>query len=65
MTVVNEERHLRNAVERLLDQDYAGDLDIAIAVGPSKDGTRAVAQALSDAHPHVRVVDNPSGRTPS
>ena len=65
MTVVNEERHLRHAVEKLLDQDYSGDLDIAIAVGPSKDGTHAVAQTLADAHPHVRVVDNPTGRTPA
>ncbi len=65
MTVVNEERHLRHAVEKLLDQDYPGDLDIAIAVGPSKDGTHDVAQALADAHPNVRVVDNPTGRTPS
>jgi len=65
MTVVNEERHLRHAVERLLQQDYPGELDISIAVGPSKDRTRDVAQALADANSHIHVVDNPSGRTPS
>ena len=65
MTVVNEERHLRQAVERLLEQDYPGELDIAIAVGPSKDRTRQVAQALADANGHIHVVDNPSGKTPS
>ena len=65
MTVVNEERHLRHAVERLLRQDYPGELDISIAVGPSRDRTREVAQELADANPHIHVVDNPSGRTPS
>ena len=43
MTVVNEERHLAHAVERLLEQDYPGELDIVIAVGPSRDRTREVA----------------------
>jgi hypothetical protein len=65
MTVVNEERHLRHAVERLLEQDYPGELDISIAVGPSKDRTRQVAQELADANSHIHVVDNPSGKTPS
>lgn len=65
MTVVNEERHLAHAVERLLRQDYPGELDIVIAVGPSKDGTREVARALSEAREHVHVVDNPTGRTPA
>ncbi len=65
MTVVNEERHLRHAVDRLLDQDYPGELDIVIAVGPSKDRTRAVADGIAAANDHVHVVDNPSGRTPS
>ncbi len=65
LTVVNEERHLAHAIDRLLDQDYPGELDIVIAVGPSKDRTRAVADDLAQQHAHVRVVDNPSGRTPA
>lgn len=65
MTVVNEERHLRDAVERLLEQDYPGELDIVIAVGPSRDRTRAVADDIAAQHPHVRIVDNPTGRTPA
>jgi succinoglycan biosynthesis protein ExoA len=63
--VVNEERHLTHAVERLLRQDYPGDLHIVIAVGPSKDRTRDVADGLAAANDHVHVVDNPSGRTPA
>ena len=65
MTVVNEERHLGHAVQRLLEQDYPGSLDIVIAVGPSKDRTREVADGLAAANPHVLVVDNPTGRTPA
>jgi len=65
MTVVNEERHLRHAVERLLAQDYPGDLHIVIAVGPSKDRTHKVADTLAAENDHIHVVDNPTGKTPS
>lgn len=65
MTVVNEERHLEHAVERLLAQDYPGELDIVIAVGPSRDRTLEVAQRIAGAHTNVVVVDNPTGRTPA
>jgi len=65
MTVINEERHLADAVEALLRQDYPGALEIVIAVGPSHDRTRDVADDLASRHDHVHVVDNPSGRTPS
>ncbi len=65
MTVLNEERHLLEAVEALLGQDYPGALEIVVAVGPSQDRTREVADGLAARHDHVHVVDNPSGRTPS
>ena len=64
MPVVNEERHLAAAVARILDQDYPGSIDVAIAVAPSRDRTQAVADELArDAR--VIVVANPSGRTPA
>jgi hypothetical protein len=65
MTVLNEERHLWHAVDKLLHQDYPGELDIVIAVGPSKDRTHEVARDIAQANGHVHVVENPSGRTPS
>ena len=65
MTVLNEERHLEHAIEALLQQDYPGQLDIVVAVGPSHDRTQEVADSLAAAHEHVHVVANPSGRTPS
>jgi succinoglycan biosynthesis protein ExoA len=65
MTVINEERHIAEVIDRLLQQDYPGELDIVVAVGPSRDRTRDVAQQVADSHEHVTVVDNPSGRTPA
>lgn len=65
MPVVNEERHLTQAVDRILRQDYTGPLDVVIAVGPSHDRTQQVADALAEAHPQVCVVPNPSGKTPA
>lgn len=65
MTVLNEERHLAEAVEALLRQDYRGPLDVVVAVGPSSDRTREVADGLAQRHQHVHVVDNPTGKTPA
>jgi len=65
MTVINEERHLADVIDRLLLQDYPGELEIVVAVGPSKDRTHDVARAVEREHDHVTVVDNPSGRTPA
>ena len=65
MPVVNEERHLRAAVERILAQDYPGPLEVVMAVGPSRDRTREIADALAAEHADVHVVPNPTGRTPA
>ena len=63
--VLNEERHLADAVRRILDQDYPGPIEVVLALGPSRDRTDAVAAALGAADPRVRTVRNPTGRTPS
>ncbi|MBI4939465.1 MAG: glycosyltransferase family 2 protein [Actinobacteria bacterium] len=62
--VLNEERHLSDAVARILEQDYPGDLEVVLALGPSKDRTDEVAARLAAADPRVRLVRNPTGRTP-
>ncbi|MDO5629685.1 MAG: glycosyltransferase family 2 protein [Mobilicoccus sp.] len=64
MPVLEEERHLRAAVRRVLAQDYPGELEVVLAVGPSKDRTQEVADALAAEDSRVRIVANPSGRTP-
>lgn len=64
MPVLNEERHLRAAVRSILDQDYPGELEVVLALGPSRDRTDQVAAALA-ADPRVSTVASPSGRTPN
>ncbi len=49
--VLNEERHLRDAVQMILAQDYAGPLEVVLALGPSKDRTDEVAAQLGDRGP--------------
>lgn len=63
--VLQEAAYLESAVEHLLQQDFQGPLEIVLALGPSTDGTTAIAERLAAAHPQLRLVDNPSGRTPS
>ena len=65
MTVRDEERHLRACVQHVLDQDYPGELELVVAVGPSRDDTTRIARELAAAEPRVVLVQNPSGRTPS
>lgn len=65
MPVLDEERHLADAVRHILAQEYPGELEIVIALGPSKDRTSQIAAELAAADPRIRTVPNPSGRTPS
>ncbi|GAA3750641.1 glycosyltransferase family 2 protein [Salinactinospora qingdaonensis] len=65
MTILNEERHLAAAVRHVLDQDYPGELEMIVAVGPATDGTREVADSIAAVEPRVKVVDNPTGHTPA
>ncbi|MCW2496477.1 glycosyltransferase family 2 protein [Jatrophihabitans sp.] len=65
MTALNESRHLAGAVESVLAQDYAGPLELVVAVGPSHDDTVEIAAQLAAANPRMSVVENPTGRTPA
>src|ERR1700754_212815 len=64
MPVLNEERHLADAVSRILTQDYPGELELVLAVGPSRDRTHEIAERLAAEDPRVIMVANPTGRTP-
>jgi succinoglycan biosynthesis protein ExoA len=65
MPVRNEERHLAEAVRHILEQDYPGELELVLAVGPSRDRTLAIADQLAADNSRVRVVANPTGKIPS
>jgi cellulose synthase/poly-beta-1,6-N-acetylglucosamine synthase-like glycosyltransferase len=65
MPVLNEERYLGDAVRHILAQDYPGELEIVIALGPSRDNTDAIAAELCAADARVHTVPNPTGKTPA
>jgi glycosyltransferase involved in cell wall biosynthesis len=65
MPVLDEERHLRGAVQAILAQEYAGELEVVIAIGPSTDRTDEIAAQLVAEDPRVHTVPNPTGRTPA
>jgi glycosyltransferase involved in cell wall biosynthesis len=65
MPVRNEERHLAEAVSRILAQDYPAEFELILAVGPSRDRTMAIARSLALDDPRVRVLENPTGKIPS
>jgi succinoglycan biosynthesis protein ExoA len=63
MPVRNEQTHLVGAVESVLAQNYAGKLEIILAIGPSVDETDRVAKELAAKHANVKLIDNPKGLT--
>ncbi|MER6169746.1 glycosyltransferase family 2 protein [Streptosporangium sp. NPDC001681] len=63
--VLNEERHLREAVRQVLSQRYEGPIEVVLAIGPSRDRTQEVADEIAADDPRVIVVPNPTGRTPN
>ncbi len=63
MPVLNEESHLEASVQSILDQNYSGQLEIILALGPSHDKTNQVAADLAKRVPALRFIDNPRGLT--
>jgi succinoglycan biosynthesis protein ExoA len=65
MPVRNEERHLAESVRHVLSQDYPGEFELVLAVGPSADRTEQIAAELAAAEPRLTVVPNPTGQIPA
>lgn len=65
MPVLNEERHLADAVDRIMAQDYPGELELVLSLGPSRDRTNEIATRLAAGDPRIVLVSNPTGRTPN
>ena len=63
--VLNEERHLADAVAMIAAQDYPGEFEVVLALGPSSDRTDEVAAGLAQADSRVILVRNPTGKTPA
>lgn len=65
MPVLNEAEYLAEAVDAVLVQDHEGPIEVVLALGPSRDRTNEVAAAIAAKDTRIRLVQNPSGRTPS
>ena len=65
MPILNEAAHLKAALAAVREQAYPGRLRAIMAIGPSTDGTEAVAADLAALDTDLVVVDNPTGKTPT
>ncbi|MGW4705756.1 glycosyltransferase family 2 protein [Streptomyces sp. NPDC004285] len=69
MPVLDEERYLRTSVRHILEQEYDGEMEVVIALGPSTDRTDEIAAELvretASGGRRVLTVPNPTGRTPA
>lgn len=64
MPVLNEAGYLRDSVQSILEQDYPGDHELVLALGPSTDGTTQLATELARADNRIRLVENPGRDIP-
>ena len=62
MPVLNEEKYLESAVLSILAQEFAGPVEVILALGPSTDATDVIAENLALAYP-VTLVRNTAGTT--
>ena len=63
LPILNEERYLEDTVAAILTQDYAGEFEVILALGPSKDQTDEIATRIAESDSRVVLVSNPTGRT--
>ena len=64
IAVLNEEANLAATIRSISQQDYKGEVEIILALGPSTDKTNQVATALAKIDLRIKLIDNPSGKTP-
>lgn len=65
MPVLNEEGFLEAAVHTILAQEYAGEKELVLALGPSRDRSNDIAERLAAVDPRVRLIDNPDRDIPA
>jgi glycosyltransferase involved in cell wall biosynthesis len=63
--VLDEGRHIREAVQGMTAQQFDGAVEFLFADGRSNDDTRAQLERLAQADPRIRVLDNPRRGTAS
>lgn len=62
----NEEAHIGQCLAALVGQDYPSDLiEIFVVDGQSSDRSREIVRDMADEHPWIKLLDNPSRKTPA
>lgn len=64
MPVLNEADTLRDAVVAVLNQDYPGEQELILALGPSTDSTNEIATELAQQDARITLVHNPERDIP-
>ncbi|MGI9007410.1 MAG: glycosyltransferase family 2 protein [Streptosporangiaceae bacterium] len=65
MPVRDAELLLPESVSQVLGQAYPGEIELVLAVGPSKDKTAHIAEQLAAADSRIKVVANTTGQIPN
>ncbi len=63
LPILNEARDLKECISAILQQDYDGNLEVILALGPSTDNTNQIADSLAQVDPRIKLVNNPTGKT--
>jgi len=63
LPVLNEAPHLEESISAILAQDYHGEFQVILALGPSKDDTNQIAEKIAEGDKRVILISNPSGKT--
>ncbi|MCU1543572.1 MAG: glycosyl transferase family 2 [Microbacteriaceae bacterium] len=59
MPVLNEALYIESAIATVFHQDYPGEKELILALGPSTDGTDDIVARLAAADPRISTVRNP------
>lgn len=62
--VLNEEAHIRDAVETMRSQHFEGEVEFIFIDGRSEDRSAEILRELAAQDKRIRLLDNPSRRTP-
>ncbi len=65
LPVLNEEKYLAATLAAITSQDFNGDFEIILALGPSKDRTNEIAAQLAKEDSRIKLIQNPTGKTAS
>ncbi len=64
MPVLNERDYVEDAVRTILTQEYPGEQDLVLALGPSSDGTTEIVERLAAEDPRISFIHNPGTDIP-